>query len=334
MSLPLLEVRDLVVEFATRRGTVHAVGGASFELEEGESLGLAGESGCGKTTTALSLMRLLPQNGRIVSGSIRFQGRDLATAAEASLRRVRWRQISIVFQGAMNSLNPVHRIGKQIMEPILQHEHVEPKEARARATELLELVGLPARRIDEFPHEFSGGMRQRVMIAMALACRPKLVIADEPVTALDVMIQAQILDLLERLQRELGLSMIFISHDLSVLAETCDHVAIMYAGKMMELGRTVDVFTDPKHPYTQGLVGAFPDVRGPRVMPASIPGLVPSLISPPSGCVFHPRCKFAFDRCARAEPALSEISGDRRTACFLYPEVTEVPQRPLEATTP
>ncbi len=269
-----------------------------------------------------------------MSGSIRFQGRDLATAAEASLRRVRWRQISIVFQGAMNSLNPVHRIGKQIMEPILQHEHVEPKEARARATELLELVGLPARRIDEFPHEFSGGMRQRVMIAMALACRPKLVIADEPVTALDVMIQAQILDLLERLQRELGLSMIFISHDLSVLAETCDHVAIMYAGKMMELGRTVDVFTDPKHPYTQGLVGAFPDVRGPRVMPASIPGLVPSLISPPSGCVFHPRCKFAFDRCARAEPALSEISGDRRTACFLYPEVTEVPQRPLEATTP
>ncbi len=332
--MALLDVRDLVVEFTTRHGAVHAVQGASFNLEAGEALGLAGESGCGKTTTALSLMRLLPQNGRIVSGSIRFQGRDVVTATDFTLRRIRWKEISIIFQGAMNSLNPVQRIGKQIMEPIIQHERTEPKEARKRAVELLDLVGIPSRRIDEFPHEFSGGMRQRVMIAMALACRPKLVIADEPVTALDVMIQAQILDLLERLKRELGLSMIFISHDLSVLAETCDHVAIMYAGKIMEVGPTVDVFTDPKHPYTQGLVGAFPDVRGPRVMPASIPGQVPSLVSPPSGCVFHPRCKFAFDRCTNAEPALSEIAQDRRVACFLYPEVTEVPRRPLAMATP
>lgn len=323
-----------MVHFTTKQGAVQAVSGASFELGQGEALGLAGESGCGKTTTALSLMRLLPYNGKIVSGSIRFAGRDLVRASELALQRIRWKEISIIFQGAMNSLNPVQRIGKQIMEPIILHEHVEPRDARKRAEELLQMVGIPSRRIDEYPHEFSGGMRQRVMIAMALACDPKLVIADEPVTALDVMIQAQILELLERLQRELGLSMIFISHDLSVIADTCDRVAIMYAGKMMELGRTVDVFTDPKHPYTQGLVGAFPDVRGPRTMPSSIPGLVPSLISPPTGCVFHPRCRFAFDRCAIAEPALSEIGPGRQGSCFLYPTVTEVPQRPLAMAKP
>lgn len=334
MTIPLLEVRDLTVQFTTRQGIVRAVSGASFDLEQGRALGLAGESGCGKTTTALSLMRLLPYNGKIVSGSIRFAGRDLVRASELMLQKIRWKDISIIFQGAMNSLNPVQRIGKQIMEPIILHEGVEPREARKRAAELLQMVGIASRRIDEYPHEFSGGMRQRVMIAMAIACRPKLVIADEPVTALDVMIQAQILDLLERLQRELGLSMIFISHDLSVIADTCDHVAIMYAGKMMELGSTVDVFTDPKHPYTQGLVAAFPDVHGPRTMPASIPGLVPSLISPPSGCVFHPRCRFAFDRCATAEPALSTLVPGRRAACFLYPTVTEVPQRPLAMAKP
>ncbi len=329
MTIALLEVRDLVVQFTTRQGIVRAVSSASFELGQGEALGLAGESGCGKTTTALSLMRLLPYNGKIVGGSILFAGRDLVRASDTALQRIRWKEISIIFQGAMNSLNPVQRIGKQIMEPIILHEGAEPREARKRASDLLQMVGIPSRRIDEYPHEFSGGMRQRVMIAMALACRPKLVIADEPVTALDVMIQAQILELLERLQRELGLSMIFISHDLSVIADTCDRVAIMYAGKMMEVGRTEDVFTDPKHPYTQGLVAAFPDVRGPRTMPSSIPGLVPSLISPPAGCVFHPRCRFAFDRCATAEPALSEIVPGRRAACFLYPTVTEVPQRPL-----
>ena len=198
-----------------------------------------------------------------------------------------------------------------------------------RVGELLELVGINRERRRDFPHEFSGGMRQRVMIAMALACNPKIVIADEPVTALDVMIQAQILELLERLRKELHLSMILISHDLSVMAETCEKVAIMYGGKMMEVGKTVDVFTDPKHPYTQGLVAAFPDIRGQRTMPASIPGDVPSLINPPSGCVFHPRCKFAFDRCTAAEPALAEVTPGRRAACFLYPGVPEVTPRPM-----
>ena len=320
----LLEVKDLVIEYTTQSGTVHAVDGVSFNLDEGEALGLAGESGCGKTTTALALMRLLPYNGRIVSGSILFRGRDLVKVSDTRIRKIRWKDISIIFQGAMNSLNPVRNIGQQIAEPIVLHEAVEEQEAMRRVGELLELVGINRERMRDYPHEFSGGMRQRVMIAMALACNPKLVIADEPVTALDVMIQAQILELLERLRKELHLSMILISHDLSVMAETCEKVAIMYGGKMMEIGTTVDVFTDAKHPYTQGLVAAFPDIRGPRTMPASIPGDVPSLINPPTGCVFHPRCKFAFDRCTTAEPALAEVTPGRQTACFLYPEVPEV----------
>ena len=308
---------------------MHAVDGVSFGLDEGEALGLAGESGCGKTTTALALMRLLPYNGKIISGSIVFRGRDLVKASDMRIRKIRWKEISIIFQGAMNSLNPVRNIGQQIAEPIILHEKVEEDEAMKRVGELLELVGINRDRRRDFPHEFSGGMRQRVMIAMALACNPKLVIADEPVTALDVMIQAQILELLERLRKELRLSMILISHDLSVMAETCERVAIMYGGKMMEVGKTVDVFTDPKHPYTQGLVAAFPDIRGQRTMPASIPGDVPSLINPPTGCVFHPRCKFAFDRCVAAEPALAEVTPGRRAACFLYPEVSEVPPRTI-----
>ena len=308
---------------------MHAVDGVSFNLDEGEALGLAGESGCGKTTTALSLMRLLPYNGKIVSGSILFRGRDLVKVSDLRIRKIRWKEISIIFQGAMNSLNPVRNIGQQIAEPIILHEKVDEDEATNRVGELLELVGINRDRRRDFPHEFSGGMRQRVMIAMALACNPKIVIADEPVTALDVMIQAQILELLERLRKELHLSMILISHDLSVMAETCEKVAIMYGGKMMEVGKTVDVFTDPKHPYTQGLVAAFPDIRGQRTMPASIPGDVPSLINPPSGCVFHPRCKFAFDRCTAAEPALAEVTPGRRAACFLYPGVPEVTPRPM-----
>src|SRR5947209_1062667 len=327
-SLSLLEVKDLVIEYTTQKGTVHAVDGISFALDEGEALGLAGESGCGKTTTALALMRLLPHNGRIIRGSIRFRGKNLVTLSELSIRRIRWKEISIIFQGAMNSLNPIRRIGDQIAEPILLHEGVEKQVARRRAGDLLEVVGINRNRLRDYPHEFSGGMRQRVMIAMALACNPKIVIADEPVTALDVMIQAQILELLERLKRELDLSMILISHDLSVMAETCDSMAIMYAGKIVERGSVRDVYKNAKHPYTKDLIGAFPDIEGPQTLPAYIPGLLPSLINPPVGCRFHPRCKFAWPLCVDQEPGLDPVGEGHFAACHLN---TTTPP-PKEAT--
>ncbi len=310
-------MKGLKTYFTTMEGTVRAVDGVDFSLGEGESLGLAGESGCGKTTAALSIMRLLPKNGKIVDGTIDYKGYNLATIDDAHLRGIRWRHISIIFQGAMNALNPVRRVGDQIAEPIILHEKVDEEAAAKRVGELLELVGIHKDRAREYPHEFSGGMRQRVMIAMALACNPKVVIADEPVTALDVMIQAQILELLERLKRELGLSMILISHDLSVMAETCDSMAIMYAGKIVETGTVDDVFEHPNHPYTKDLIAAFPDIEGPQILPAYIPGLLPSLIDPPKGCRFHPRCKQSFQRCVDEDPGLNFIGTTHRSSCHL-----------------
>ncbi len=262
-------------------------------------------------------MGLLPQNGRIAEGSIGYGGYDLAKLTDGQLRAFRWKHISIIFQGAMNALNPVRRVGDQIAEPIILHEKAERELAMKRVADLLELVGIPRERSREYPHEFSGGMRQRVMIAMALACNPKIVIADEPVTALDVMIQAQILELLERLKRELKLSMILISHDLSVMAETCDTMAIMYAGKTVETGTVRDVFKSPNHPYTRELIAAFPDIEGPPTLPAYIPGLLPSLIDPPAGCRFHTRCKYAWQRCIDEEPPLLAVGGGHKSACHL-----------------
>lgn len=315
--MTMLEVKGLKTYFSTQKGTVKAVDGVTFRLSEGESLGLAGESGCGKTTTALSIMRLLPYNGKIVGGAINFGGRDLAKAKAGEIRKIRWKEISIIFQGAMNALNPVRRVADQIAEPIMLHDEVDRETANKRVGELLEMVGIHRSRMREYPHEFSGGMRQRVMIAMALACDPKLVIADEPVTALDVMIQAQILDLIKKLQRELGLSMILISHDLSVIAETCEQVGIMYGGKLMELGDAADVYKKPLHPYTQGLIGAFPDILGPRILPNAIPGSPPSLITPPSGCRFHPRCQFAMAECSRSEPPFVTGQHNHPVACHM-----------------
>ncbi len=315
--MSLLDVKGLKVHFETRDGTVRAVDGVDFSLGEGESLGLAGESGCGKTTAALAIMRLLPTNGRIVEGEVNYMGYDLAKMTSNQIRGIRWRHISIIFQGAMNALNPVTRVGAQLAEPIILHEKVDEEVAMKRVGELLELVGIHKDRANEYPHEFSGGMRQRVMIAMALACNPRIVIADEPVTALDVMIQAQILELLERLKRELGLSMILISHDLSVMAETCDSMAIMYAGKIVEAGSVRDVFKKANHPYTKDLIAAFPDIEGPSVLPAYIPGLLPSLIDPPEGCRFHPRCKYAWDKCVAEDPVLDLVGEGHQSACHL-----------------
>ncbi len=315
--MALLDVKGLKVHFETREGTVRAVDGIDFSLGEGESLGLAGESGCGKTTAALSIMGLLPNNGRIVEGSIEYLGSDLTKLRDNQLRGIRWRHISIIFQGAMNALNPVKKVGDQIAEPIILHEKVDDEVAKKRVGDLLEMVGIRKDRAGEYPHEFSGGMRQRVMIAMALACNPKIVIADEPVTALDVMIQAQILELLEKLKRDLDLSMILISHDLSVMAETCDSMAIMYAGKIVEQGPVREVYKDSKHPYTKDLIGAFPDIEGGQDLPAYIPGLLPSLIEPPKGCRFHPRCKFAMQVCIDQEPAFLEVGPRHFSACHL-----------------
>lgn len=319
-SAPLLVVEDLRTHFRLGSGWVRAVDGVSFRLNDGEALGLAGESGCGKTTTALSLVRLLPSNARIRKGSsVKLFGIDLVPKTEDQLRRYRWREISIVFQGAMSALNPVRRVGDQIAEPI-EIRLGEPRErARRRAAELLELVGIPTKRADSYPHELSGGMRQRAMIAMALACDPAIVIGDEPTTALDVMVQAQILQLLERLRHELGLSLILITHDLSVIAETCDRTLVMYAGKVAEEGPVRRIFSAPRHPYTRALLGAFPSIQADRRSLDTIPGLPPDLRDPPSGCRFHPRCPAAMAVCREVVPPEVLFPDGVRVACHLHP---------------
>lgn len=317
----LLEVQNLTTYYSTQRGPVHAVENISFKLDEGKALGLAGESGCGKTTVALSLLRILPFNGKILEGKILFQGKDVAQLTEDELRdQIRWKGISLIFQGAMNALNPLYRIEDQIMEAIRTHEtRVSKKEAKERVTRLFELVGLDPSRTRNYPHEFSGGMKQRSMIAMALACNPKMLIADEPGTALDVIVQAQVLKLMSELKKELNLAIIMISHDLSIISETCDDLAIMYAGKIVELGDTLSMFKKPLHPYTQGLIEAFPHIKEERRKMYSIPGSPPNLLNPPSGCRFHPRCSYAMEICQKEEPPFHEVSKNHYVACHLCP---------------
>jgi len=336
---PLLEVRDLKTWFSLESGTVHAVDGVSFRLDYGEALGIVGESGCGKTTTALSIVRILPRNGRIAGGEVNLMGIDLVKKSENQLRRYRWREVSIVFQGAMNALNPVRRVVDQIAEPIEQRLGESKATSRARARELLELVGIPRQRGAAYPHELSGGMRQRAMIAMALACDPAIVIGDEPTTALDVMVQAQILELLEDLRHKLGLSLILITHDLSVVAETCDRVLIMYAGRVAEEGPVGEVFRRPRHPYTQKLLAAFPNIRADRRTLDVIPGSPPDLRTPPPGCRFAPRCPFAMAVCHDVVPP--EVTfGSVRVACHLYPpgsdghQVTTAPPNAIGPSVP
>jgi len=326
---PLLVVENLRTYFTLSSGTVKAVDGVSFELHDGEALGIAGESGCGKTTTALSLLRLLPANAKVVGGSVKLFGIDLAQKSENALRRYRWREISIIFQGAMNALNPVRRVGDQVAEPIVERLGLPKAEANRRARELLELVGIARDRAADYPHQLSGGMRQRAMIAMALACDPAIVIGDEPTTALDVMVQAQILELLERLRAQLGLSLILITHDLSVIAETCDRVMVMYAGRVAEEGPVGTVFGAPRHPYTQMLLAAIPNLESDRRLLGTIPGSPPDLRTPPPGCRFHPRCPMAMDVCRKIVPEEVRYADGVRVACHLYPPGGDGTRRPI-----
>ena len=318
-SAPLLTVRDLTVEFGSASGPLRAVDGVSFELRRGEILGLVGESGSGKTTAVMGLLRLLPPGGRVVGGSVVFDGQDLLELGPGQLRALRWSRLAIVFQGAMNALNPVRTVGDQIGEALRTHEpSLSESEVAGRVRELLGRVGIGSERSGEFPHTFSGGMRQRAMIALALACRPDVIIADEPTTALDVMIQAQILELIVGLSRELGMGTILVTHDLGVVAQVCDRVVVMYGGRVAEQGDVMTIFREPRHPYTQLLLRAFPNVADEDRTLRAIAGTPPRLDALPAGCRFAPRCPHAFDRCAveTPRPYAQDASG-HRAACFL-----------------
>ena len=319
----LLSVRSLSTQFRGEHSVFKAVDKVSFDIAPASTLGVVGESGSGKSVSALSILRLILSPGEIVGGEILFEGRNLLDASERQMRDVRGNQIAMVFQEPMTSLNPVYTVGNQVAEPLFVHRKVSRKEARTQTIDLFRLVGIadPEKRVDEYPHQLSGGMRQRVMIAMALACRPKLLIADEPTTALDVTIQAQILDLLERLQRELGMAMLLITHDLGVVAETCDDVVVMYAGHVVERASATELFSAPRHPYTAGLLRSIPSLKpsdSQRLQ--EIPGMVPRLDELPVGCRFQDRCSFVEDRCRREEPTLETISPGRLVRCF-YPLV-------------
>lgn len=322
--MALLEVNDLKMYYRTARGHVRAVDSVSFEIEQGKALGIAGESGCGKTSMATALLRLLPSNGSYHGGSVVMDGKELLTMSEEQFRKdVRWKRISMIFQGAMNALNPVHRVGEQIVEAILHHEDVSREQAVKRTHDLFGLVGINPKRFNEYPHEFSGGMKQRAVIAMALACHPDLIIADEPTTALDVMVQAQILKSIAELRQRLNLSMMLITHDLSVIAQTCDSVVIMYAGKVAEYGDVVDVYTKPAHPYAMGLVNSFPNIQAERTAVRSLPGFPPNLLAPPSGCRFHPRCPLADEECKQVEPGVREVGGNKHMVACHKAEIVQ-----------
>jgi peptide/nickel transport system ATP-binding protein len=319
--MALLEFDDVSVTYRSGGLDVPAVRGVTLSVDAGESLGIAGESGCGKTTLTSTVLRLQPKTAR-VTGQVRLDGEDVLGMSWGRVRAVRWGTASVVFQGAMHSLNPVQRIGDQLVEPIRLHDaKTSDAAARRRVGELLEQVGLPARRAKNYPHQLSGGQKQRVMIAMALACGPRLVVADEPTTALDVMVQAQVLDVLSQAVRELGLGLVFISHDLSVLSTSCDRIAVMYAGRIVEEGPAGQVFDAPRHPYAGALAGAFPRIGDTRFRyaPAGLPGDPPFPGDLPSGCAFHPRCPVAMEECSVTEPPLLTI-GDRRTACLRITE--------------
>ncbi|NJD98806.1 ABC transporter ATP-binding protein [Thermococcus sp. LS1] len=318
MAKNVLEVKDLKMYYFTSKGVVKAVDNITFNLKKGEVLGLAGESGCGKSSLGFTLMGMPTSPGKIVSGSIKIDGREIVGLPEDVLRKeIRWQKISMIFQGAMNALNPVYTVGYQMTEPLILHKGMDKDDALDRAQKYLELVGLPPDIVYRYPHELSGGMKQRVIIATALLLEPDVVIADEPTTALDVVVQAQIINLMKKLKKELGLSMIFITHDLSILAEISDRVAIMYAGKIIEIGDSEKIYYEPAHPYTQKLLAAIPRLHEDIERLEFIPGQPPNLITPPKGCRFHPRCPYAMQVCKEQEPELKEVDKDHYAACWL-----------------
>ena len=316
---PLLDVRNLTMRYTTRQGEVSAVDRVSFSVERGQSLGLVGESGCGKSSIAISLLMLLPENARIVGGEILLEGVDIAQLSEEQMLEYRWARVSMVFQAAMNSLDPVYRVGDQIIEALEQHVESAREESLERVRQLYDLVSLDRVFIPRYPHEYSGGMKQRAIIAMALACEPDLIIADEPTTALDVIVQDHILRELKKVQRELDMGMIYISHDMAVIAEVSDVVGVMYAGRIVEFGDTKGLFESPIHPYTHALMSAFPSVTGEKRELATLQGEPPNLLDPPPGCRFHPRCPYATDECRTEEPPIVR-RGERWALCWNPPE--------------
>ena len=319
-----LSIRDLTIHYASGKRTVRAVNGISFDIEKGKTLGLVGETGAGKTTTALGILNLIPKPpGKIVSGEIIFEGEDLLKKSKKEMRKIRGNNISMIFQDPMTSLDPVVTVGDQIAEVIRLHQATSRKEAQQKAVDMLELVGIPGERYNEYPHQFSGGMKQRVMIAMALACNPSLLIADEPTTALDVTIQAQILELMANLRREFGSSMLLITHDLGVVAEVCDNVAIMYAGEIVEYGDLRHIYRNASHPYTEGLFGSIPNLNDETDRLKPIRGLMPDPADLPAGCSFAPRCPYATDRCRAEDPATYEIEPGHLVKCHRYADSEE-----------
>lgn len=319
MAENLLEIRGLDIQYKTEDGVVRAVNNMNLEIKKGETLGLVGETGAGKTTTALGIMRLVANPpGKIVGGEIVYEGKDLLKNSEAEMRKIRGNKISMIFQDPMTSLNPVMTVGEQIAEVILLHQKVSKSESVTKSQEMLETVGIPGDRYKDFPHQFSGGMKQRVVIAIALACNPQLLIADEPTTALDVTIQAQVLTLMNKLKKDFDTSMIMITHDLGIVAEVCDKVAIMYAGSVVEYTNKENLYTDPKHPYTVGLFNSIPDLESDEDRLKPIKGLMPDPTNLPPGCPFHPRCPSAMDICKQQAPQETMVKEDHMVKCFLY----------------
>ncbi len=332
-ATPLLDVVDLKSYYYTRRGIARAVDGVTFSLEQGQHLGLIGESGSGKTTTGRAIIRVMPRNAHIAGGQVFFKGQDLVKLPEKEMRQKRWRELAMIPQASMGSLDPVYRVGDQMSEVLVDRGGLSRGAARERAKELFKLVGLDVNRLDYYPHEFSGGMKQRAVIAMSLALDPALVIADEPVTALDVIVQHQVLETLRQLQERLSLSVIMITHDMSVVAQTCDVVAVMYAGKIVERGATRQIFSAPFHPYTLGLQNAYPNLAQPKDTLISIEGFPPDLTHPPTGCRFSARCPFAVERCRHEEPPLVEVQSGHYAACHRAPEVEMLRQQAKEVQT-